>query len=103
MRKLACYCDRCAIEADWNLRPSTRNSSFFDLILKCHGEEEKFLVAATDLVRPRNPSTGTEIQSPLFVIAFEGEKASVQVRVIQNVQPNLSIRIFNNSNRLMGE
>jgi hypothetical protein len=88
MRKLLCYCDRCAVEADWSLCPSRRNSRFFDLVLKCHGEEEKFLVAATDLVRPRDPSTGKEIQSPLYVIAFEGEQASAQVRVIQSIDKN---------------
>lgn len=103
MRKLACYCDRCAVEADWNLRPSKRNARFYDLFISCHGEVETFLVATSDLIHARDSSTGTEIKSPLYVIAFDGAQARAQTRVIESPLPKLSVRILNNSNRLMGE
>jgi len=61
------------------------------------------MVAVSELVRPRDPATGREIQSPLYIIAFQGVKPNPRVQVIEPVLPKLSIRILNNSNRLMGE
>jgi len=103
MRKLMCFCDRCAAAADWTLRPSSRNVRFFDLAVSCHGEAERFLVAASDLMHARDPSTGRELLSPLYIIAFEGEQPSRRIRVIETVSQNLSIRIYNQSNRLVRE
>jgi hypothetical protein len=103
MRKLVCFCDRCAVAAEWTLRPSSRNVRFFDLTVSCHGEAERFLVAASDLMHARDPSTGRELLSPLYIIAFEGERPSTRIRVIESVPQNLSIRIHNQSNRLVGE
>jgi hypothetical protein len=102
MRKLACYCDRCAIPAYWTMRPSKRNSRFFDLAITCHGETENFLVAASELMHARDASTGRELASPLTIIAFEGERPSKRVRVIETLPKNLSIRIVNHTNRLAG-
>lgn len=101
MRKLACFCDRCAVPAEWSLRPSKRNSRFFDLTVSCHGEAEKFLVASSELLYPRDPATGREAQTPLYII--EGERPNKRVRLIMNDQPYLSIRVPNPTNRLMGE
>jgi len=103
MRKLLCFCDRCAVAAGWTLRPSSRNIRFFDLTVSCHGEAERFLVSASDLMHARNPWTGRELLSPLHIIAFEGERPSTRIRVIESVPQNLSIRIYNQSNRLVGE
>jgi hypothetical protein len=90
MRKLVCFCDRCAVAAEWTLRPSNRNVRFFDLTVSCHGEAERFLVAASDLMHARDPSTGRELLSPLYIIAIEGERPSTRVRVIKSVPQNLS-------------
>jgi hypothetical protein len=103
MRKLVCFCDRCAVAANWTLRPSNRNVRFFDLTVFCHGEAERFLVAASDMMHARDPSTGRELLSPLYVLAFDGEQPSKRIRVIETIPQNLSIRIYNHSNRLMGE
>jgi hypothetical protein len=103
MRKLVCFCDRCAAAASWTLRLSRRNVRFFDLTISCHGEAENFLVAASELIHARDPLTGRELLSPLYIIAFEGERPSTRVRVIETIPQNLSIRIHNNSNRLAGE
>jgi hypothetical protein len=103
MRKLACYCDRCTIPAEWSLRPSQRNVRFFDHTVSCHGEAEQFLVSALELLYPRDPATGREVETPLYVIAFEGAEPCRRVRLIMNDQPYLSIRIKNPTNRLMGE
>jgi hypothetical protein len=103
MRKLACFCDRCAAAAYWQLSRSKFNLRWFDLIISCHGESERFLVAAEALVHVRDPATGQEIASPLHVIAFEGEHRNGRVRVIEAPPPNLSVRIWNPSNQLMGE
>jgi hypothetical protein len=65
------------------LRPSSRNIRFFDLVITCHGEAEHFLVAASDLMHARDPSTGRELGSPLYVIAFVGEQPSKRIRVIE--------------------
>lgn len=102
MRKLKCFCDRYAVEADWTMRPWMRNLHFFELTVRCHGEAEQFLVAASELFHARDPSTGHELDKPLCVIAFEGEVASKTVRVIES-QPRLSIRIPNRTNRLVRE
>lgn len=102
MRKLACFCDRCAVSADWKLLPSKRNGRFFDLTVTCHGESERFLVAASDLIHARDPKTGFEMTTPLYVIAFEGERPNRDVRVIETLPRNLSIRIPNYTNRWMG-
>jgi len=102
MRKLACFCDRCAIPAEWAMHPSRRNSRFFDLAITCHGETEYFLVAASELIHARDASTGRELTSPLTVIAFEDERPSKRVRVIETIPRNLSIRIPNHTNRLTG-
>jgi hypothetical protein len=75
---------------------------FFDLAVTCHGETEKFLVAASELMHLRDPSTGREVLSPLYVVAFEGAQASKRVRVIQT-SPNLFIRLMNATNRLRGD
>jgi hypothetical protein len=103
MRKLVCFCDRCAVAANWTLRPSRRNVRFFDLTVFCHGKAESFLVAASELMHARDTSTGRELSSPLYVIAFEGGEASKRVRVIETIPQNLSVRIYNRSNRLVGE
>jgi hypothetical protein len=103
MRKVACFCDRCALPADWTMRPSRRNMRFFDLAVTCHGETEKFLVAASELMHARDAATGRETVSPLYVIAFEGAQPSKRVCVIQTVSPNLLTRLINPTNRLMGE
>ena len=102
MRKVACFCDRCAVSADWTMRPSRRNARFFDLTVICHGETEKFLVAASELMHLRDPATGREMLSPLYVIAFEGAQPSKKVRVIET-SPNLFIRLMNATNRLRGD
>jgi len=103
MRKLACFCDRCAVPADWTMRPSKRNLRYFDLTVRCHGGSENFLVAATELVHARDASTGRELTTPLCIIAFEGERPSKRVRVIETVSPNLFTRLFNHTNRFAGE
>ncbi|MGA2639148.1 hypothetical protein [Methylocella sp.] len=103
MRKLACFCDRCAIAAEWSLRPSKRNVRFFDLTVSCHGEAEQFRVAASELIHAHDGTTGRELTTPLYVTAFEGERPSQRVRLIQSEEPYLSIRIRNHTNRLMGE
>jgi hypothetical protein len=100
MRKLVCFCDRCAIPAEWAMHPSRRNSRFFDLAITCHGETEYFLVAASELIHARDASSGRELTSPLTVIAFEDERPSKRVRVIETLPRNLSIRIPNHTNRL---
>lgn len=100
MRKLACFCDHCAIAADWRLQPAKQNMRFFELIVSCHGEQELFLVAASELLYMREPS-GREVKTPLYVIAFEEEKPSTRIRVIETLPRNLSIRIPNYTNRLM--
>lgn len=100
MRKLMCFCDRCAVPADWTLQPWMQNLRFFDLTITCHGEVERFLVAASELLHARDPSTGREPSTPLYIIAFEGETASKNVRVIESIPPDLSIRIPNYTNRL---
>jgi hypothetical protein len=102
MRKVACFCDRCAVPADWTMRPSRRNVRFFDPAVTCHGETEKFLVAGSELMHARDPATGRETLSPLYVIAFEGAQPNTRVRVIQTT-PSLLIRLMNATNRLMGE
>jgi hypothetical protein len=84
------------------MRPSRRNARFFDLTVICHGETEKFLVAASELMHLRDPATGREILSPLYVIAFEGAQPSKKVRVIET-SPNLFIRLMNATNRLRGD
>ncbi|SFK40190.1 hypothetical protein [Methylocapsa palsarum] len=103
MRKMACYCDRCAIAADWRLQPSKHNARFFELSVSCHGETERFMVAAASLVHARDPATGREIGAPLFVIAFEGEKPRLDVKLIEPAPQSLSIRLSNPTNRLVGE
>ncbi|WP_036258723.1 hypothetical protein [Methylocapsa aurea] len=103
MRKLICFCDHCAIAAEWSLRPAKRNLRFFDLVVSCHGEAESFLVAASDLLYARDPATGREISAPLYVIAFEGERPSKRTRVIETLPQDLSIRIPNYTNRLVRE
>jgi len=102
MRKVACFCDRCAIPADWTMQPSKRSSRFFDLAVTCHGETEKFLIAASDLVHAREPVTGRELITPLYIIAFEDERPSKRVRVIETLTASFSIRITNLTNRLWG-
>lgn len=84
------------------MQPSRRNTRFFDLTVTCHGETEKFLVAASELMHLRDPATGREVLSPLYVIAFEDAQPSKKVRVIQTF-PNLFIRLMNATNRLRGE
>jgi hypothetical protein len=103
MRKLACYCDRCAAPANWRLSRSVFNMRWFDLVVSCHGEAERFSVAAGALLHARDPETGNEIASPLYIISFEGERPSSRIPVIDAPRQNLSVRIWNPSNRLMGE
>jgi hypothetical protein len=99
MRKLMCFCDRCAVPADWSLRPWKQNLRYFDLTIKCHGELEQFLVAASEFVHvSRDPSSGRDITRPLYVIAFEGEIARKTIRVIE-AATGASIRLANNTNR----
>ena len=102
MRKLMCFCDRCAVPADWTLKPHRRNIRFFDLKVCCHGETERFLLAATELEYPRDKATGRELTTPLYVIAFEGEKAASGVRLIPAVPKSITQRIDNFISRLMG-
>lgn len=103
MRKLVCFCDRCAIAADWTLQPSRRNRRFFDLTVTCHGESEQFLVAASELLHVRDAASGREPSKPLYVIAFEAETPRKGIRVIESLPVGLSIRITNPTNRLLGE
>jgi hypothetical protein len=103
MRKIACFCDRCAVSADWHLRSSPLNRRFFDLEVSCHGETERFMVSAATLVHARDPASGKEIETPLFVIAFEGEKFRRDVRMIEPAPQSLTIRLANPSNRLVRE
>jgi hypothetical protein len=79
-----------------------RNLRYFDLTVRCHGETERFLVAASELAHLRDPSTGRELTTPLCIIAFEGARPSKRVRVIETVPPNLFTRLFHHSNRLAG-
>jgi hypothetical protein len=103
MRKLACFCDRCAVSANWQLTRSRFNIRWFDLEIFCHGESERFSVSADALLHVRDPATGAETTSLLYVIAFEGERPNHRVRLIEAPAQNLSIRIWNPSNSLMGE
>ncbi len=102
MRKIMCFCDRCAVAADWTMRPWTQDLRYFELAVRCHGETEQFLVAASEFFQARDPSTGRELATPLYVIAFEGEGTSKTVRVIES-RPDLSLRIPDWTNRLARE
>jgi hypothetical protein len=75
----------------------------FRLTVSCHGEDEYFLLAKSDLLHAREPSSGQEMTSPLYVIAFQCEQTSKRIRVIETIPQNLSIRIWNHTNRLVGE
>jgi hypothetical protein len=103
MRKIMCFCDRCAVAAEWTLRPWKQNFRYFELIVTCHGETERFLVATAELFHARDPSSGRETTKPLYVIAFEDETARSSVRVIESPPADLSIRLSNRTNRVVRE
>lgn len=103
MRKIMCFCDRCAVAAEWTLRPWRQNFRYFELTVECHAEAERFLVATQELLHARDPSSGREATEPLYVIAFEKETPRVSVRILEPPQANLSIRLTNHTNRLVRE
>lgn len=103
MRKIMCFCDRCAVAAEWILRPWRQNFRYFELIIKCHGEAERFLIATPELLHARDPSSGREATEPLYVIAFEDEATRTSVRIIESPPANLSIRLSNPTNRTARE
>lgn len=59
------------------------------------------MIAAPALMHARE--NGREVATPFYVVAFEGERPNETIQVIEAPPQNLSVRVWNFTNRLMGE